>query len=88
MASGDVLDIHHDLCGECNRKSALACPYDRDPALAQGRYRDGESGDCPRLPWSVSRRAVVLALGPLIGQMMYGRSIALRTVSKEGLCIT
>ena len=25
----------------------------------------------------------VLALGPLIGQMMYGRSIALRTVSKE-----
>ena len=25
----------------------------------------------------------VLALGPLIGQMMYGRSIAFRTVSKE-----
>ena len=25
----------------------------------------------------------MLALGPLIGQMMYGRSIALRTVSKE-----
>ena len=36
VASGDVLDIHHDLCGENVTGKCSACLMTGDPALAQG----------------------------------------------------
>ena len=83
VASGAVLDIHHDLCGENVTGKVLCLPYDRGSCSGSGVLIEMvKVGTAPAALVCIEAEPV-LALGPLIGQMMYGRSIALRTVSKE-----
>ena len=48
VASGAVLDIHHDLCGENVTGKVLCLPYDRGSCSGSGVLIEMvESGDCP-----------------------------------------
>ena len=60
VASGAVLDIHHDLCGENVTGKVLCLPYDRGSCSGSGVLIEW---GLPRLPWSVSRQNRCWPLG-------------------------
>lgn len=83
VASGKVIDIHHDLYGETVTGKVLCIPYDRGSCSGSGVLIEMvKRGTAPAAILCIYAEPV-LALGPLIGEKMYGRSMALRTISKE-----
>jgi len=82
-ASGEIIDIHHDLCGQNLTGKVLCIPYDRGSCSGSGVLIEMvKTGTAPAAILCIEAEPV-LALGPMIGQKMYGRGMALRTISKE-----
>ena len=82
-ASGEIIDVHHDLRGENLTGKILCIPYDRGSCSGSGVLIEMvKTGTAPAAISGLLAEPV-LALGPLIGQKMYGRGMALRTISKE-----
>lgn len=83
VATGEIQDIHHDLCGENVTGKILCIPFDRGSCSGSGvllemiRQRSAPAGIL------CLGAEAVLALGPVIGEKMYQRSIAIRTISEE-----
>lgn len=83
VASGNVIDIHHDLCGTNITGKVLCLPYDRGSCSGSGVLIEMVKQETAPAAMICIEAEPVLALGPLIGKMMYGRGMALRCVSKE-----
>lgn len=83
VATGMIQDIHHDLCGLNLTGKVLCIPFDRGSCSGSGvllemiRQRTAPAGIL------CLGAEAVLALGPIIGEKMYQRGIAIRTVSEE-----
>ena len=83
VATGMIQDIHHDLCGENLSGKVLCIPFDRGSCSGSGvllemiRQRTAPAGIL------CLGAEAVLALGPIIGERMYQRSIAIRTVPED-----
>ena len=81
--TGDIEDIHHDLCGENLKGKILCVPYDRGSCSSSGVMLEMiRQGTSPVAILCIEAEAV-LALGPIIGNRMYGRSIAMRAIPEE-----
>ena len=81
--TGMVEDIHNTLCGENLTGKVLCVPYDRGSCSSSGVMLEMiRKGTSPVAVLCIEAEAV-LALGPIIGNRMYGRTIAMRTISEE-----
>lgn len=82
-ASGMIQDVHHSLCGENLTDKVLCIPYDRGSCSSSGVMLEMiRQGTNPCAILCIEAEAV-LALGPIIGEKMYGRGIAMRAIPKE-----
>lgn len=82
-ATGRIQDIHHDLCGEVLTGKILCIPYDRGSCSGSGVLIEMvKRGTAPAGILCLEAEPV-LALGPLIGEKMYGRGMALRNITEE-----
>ena len=83
VATGKIQDIHHDLCGETLTGKILCIPYDRGSCSGSGVLIEMVKRQTAPAAIICIEAEPVLALGPMIGEIMYGRGMALRTVSEE-----
>lgn len=83
VATGLVQDVHHDLCGEVLTGKVLCIPYDRGSCSGSGVLIEMVKQKTAPAGLLCIEGEPVLALGPLIGQKMYGRGMAIRTISKK-----
>lgn len=85
VATGMIQDVHHDLCGENTAGKVLCIPYDRGSCSGSGIiFEMLRQGTNPAAILCIEAEAV-LALGPVIGERVYRRSMPIRTVSEEVL---
>lgn len=83
VGTGLIQDVHHDLCGKILTGKVLCIPFDRGSCSGSGVLLEMiRQKTAPGAILCLGAEAV-LALGPIIGEKMYQRSIAIRTVSKE-----
>lgn len=82
-ATGIVQDIHNCLCGENLTDKVLCIPYDRGSCSSSGVMLEMIRQKTNPIAILCIEAEAVLALGPIIGETMYQRSIAMRTVSEE-----
>ncbi len=81
--TGDIIDIHHELVDTNITGKVLCIPFDRGSCSGSGVMLEMlRLGTHPAALLCVYAEPV-LALGSLIGQKMYGRSVAIRTISRE-----
>lgn len=81
--TGRILDVHHDLCAQVITGKVLCIPYDRGSCSGSGVLIEMvKRGTAPAAILCLEAEPV-LALGPLIGQKMYGRGMALRNIAIE-----
>lgn len=82
-STGTIQDVHHDLNGQNLKGKILCVPYDRGSCSSSGVMLEMiRQGTNPVGILCIEAEAV-LALGPIIGEKMYQRGIAMRTVSEE-----
>lgn len=82
-STGIVQDVHHSLHGQNLKGKILCVPYDRGSCSSSGVMLEMiRQGTNPAGILCIEAEAV-LALGPVIGEKMYHRGIAMRTVSKK-----
>jgi predicted aconitase with swiveling domain len=85
VETGEIQDVHHDLCSENMAGKVLCIPYDRGSCSGSGMiFEMIRQGSNPAAILCIEAEAV-LALGPVIGRKVYGRSMPIRTVSAEVL---
>jgi len=82
-ATGRIQDVHHDLCGEVLTGKILCIPYDRGSCSGSGILIEMVKQRTAPAAILCLEAEPVLALGPLIGEKMYGRGMALRNISPE-----
>lgn len=83
VGTGMIQDIHHDLCGSCVTGKVLCIPFDRGSCSGSGVMLEMiRSGTNPAALLCVEAEPV-LALAPIVGAALYGRSMPIRTVSRE-----
>lgn len=82
-STGMIQDVHHSLNGQNLKGKILCVPYDRGSCSSSGVMLEMiRQGTNPAGILCIEAEAV-LALGPIIGEKMYKRGIAMRTVSEE-----
>ena len=82
-ATGMIQDVHHSLCDNNLTDMVLCIPYDRGSCSSSGVMLEMiRQGTNPCAILCIEAEAV-LALGPIIGERMYGRAIAMRAISEE-----
>lgn len=82
-ATGMIRDVHHNLYGQNLKGKILCIPYDRGSCSSSGVMLETiRQGTNPAGILCIEAEAV-LALGPIIGEKMYQRGIAMRTVPEE-----
>lgn len=82
-ATGMIQDVHHSLNGQNLKGKILCVPYDRGSCSSSGVMLEMiRQGTNPAGILCIEAEPV-LALGPIIGEKMYKRGIAMRTVSEE-----
>lgn len=82
-STGIVQDVHHNLHGQNLKGKILCVPYDRGSCSSSGVMLEMiRQGTNPAGILCIEAEAV-LALGPIIGEKMYQRGIAMRTVSQK-----
>ena len=85
VETGEIQDVHHDLCTQNMAGKVLCIPYDRGSCSGSGMiFEMIRQGSNPAALLCVEAEAV-LALGPVIGKKVYGRSMPIRTVPEEVL---
>ena len=85
VETGEIQDVHHDLCKQNMAGKVLCIPYDRGSCSGSGVILEMiRQGSNPAAILCVEAEAV-LALGPIIGRKVYGRSMPIRTVSMDAL---
>ena len=85
VETGEIQDVHHDLCKQNMAGKVLCIPYDRGSCSGPGVILEMiRQGSNPAAILCVEAEAV-LALGPIIGRKVYGRSMPIRTVSMDSL---
>ena len=83
VATGMIQDVHHDLCGKNTKGKVLCIPYDRGSCSGSGiMFEMIRKGTNPAALLCVEAEAV-LALGSVIGNKVYHRSMPIRTVSAD-----
>lgn len=83
VGTGMIQDIHHDLHGECVTDKVLCIPFDRGSCSGSGIMLEMiRSGTNPAALLCVEAEPV-LALAPIVGATLYGRSMPIRTISRE-----
>lgn len=82
-ATGMIQDVHHNLNGRILKGKLLCVPYDRGSCSSSGIMLEMiRQGTNPTGILCIEAEPV-LALGPVIGEKMYKRGIAMRTVSED-----
>lgn len=85
VETGVIQDVHHDLCTQNMAGKVLCIPYDRGSCSGSGMiFEMIRQGSNPAAILCIEAEAV-LALGPVIGKKVYGRSMPIRTVSVDVL---
>jgi len=79
-ATGRIQDVHHNLCGEVVTGKVLCIPYDRGSCSSSGVLIEMVKRETAPAAMLCLEAEPVLALGPLIGEKMYGRGMALRNI--------
>ncbi|MDL2295497.1 DUF126 domain-containing protein [Lachnospiraceae bacterium OttesenSCG-928-E19] len=82
-ATGRIQDVHHDLCGEVLTGKILCIPYDRGSCSGSGILIEMVKRRTAPAAIICLEAEPVLALGPLIGEKMYGHGMALRNITEE-----
>ena len=83
VATGMVQDIHNELNGSCMTGRVLCIPFDRGSCSGSGIMLEMiRRGTNPAALLCVEAEAV-LALAPLVGEALYGRTVPIRTVPRE-----
>ena len=83
VATGDIQDVHHDLCGRNTAGKVLCIPYDRGSCSGSGiLFEMIRQGVSPAAILCVEAEAV-LALASIIGRHVYKRGMPIRTVPEE-----
>lgn len=83
VATGEILDVHHDLCGQNTKGKALCIPFDRGSCSGSGiLFEMIRQGTNPAAMLCVEAEAV-LSLASVIGNKIYGRTMPIRTVSQD-----
>lgn len=79
-AAGTVIDRHHPLCGRCMTGEILCIPRGRGSCSSSGILLEMiRTGTAPAAIVSIEAEGI-LAIGAVIGQELYGRSIPICTV--------
>lgn len=81
--TGEIQDVHHDLFKKNLTGKILCIPYDRGSCSGAGVLLEMIRRHTNPAGILCIEAEAVLALGPVIGQKMYKRSLPIRTVSKE-----
>ena len=83
VETGEIQDVHHKLCGETISGKILCIPSDRGSCSGSGVMLEMiRLGTHPAGLLCIEVEPV-LSLGAVIGEKLYGRSIAIRTVSEQ-----
>ena len=85
-ATGRIRDVHHDLCDEVVTGKVLCIPYDRGSCSGSGILIEMVKQNTAPAAILCLDAEPVLALGPLIGEKMYGRGMALRNINEADYC--
>jgi predicted aconitase with swiveling domain len=80
--TGTIIDAHHELCGKKVSGKVLVFPYGAGSSSGCGVIMEMvRLGTHPAAMVNVEKDPV-LALGPILAQELYGRSLPIVTVSK------
>jgi predicted aconitase with swiveling domain len=82
VATGKILDIHSDIKGEIVKDKILCIPCDRGSCSGSGVLIEMVKQRTAPAAILCIEAEPVLALGPLIGEKMYGHGMALRQISE------
>lgn len=81
--TGLVMDVHHPLLGQSISGKILCIPCDRGSCSSSGVLLEMIRNRTHPAGIVCLEAEAVLALGPLIGEKMYHRSIPIRTVAEK-----
>lgn len=85
VATGDITDVHSDICGQNAKGKVLCFPQERGSCSGSGVMFDMiRQGSGPAAILCHEAEAV-MALAPLISKRVYGKEMPIRTVSKDVL---
>ncbi len=82
-ATGQIQDVHHDLYNQNLSGKVLCIPYDRGSCSGSGVLIEMVKQNTAPIAILCLEAEPVLALGPLIGEKMYNRSMALRNIDEK-----
>jgi uncharacterized protein len=82
-STGMVLDVHHDLCGQCLTNRVLCIPYDRGSCSGSGIMLEMIRQQAAPAAIICLEAEPVLTLGSVIAWKLYKRGVAIHTVTRE-----
>ncbi len=82
VATGKVIDVHHDLCGQCVSGKVLCIPSDRGSCSGSGVMLEMIRQNTAPSAILCLEAEPVLSLGSVLGLRLYGRGVAIHTVDK------
>ncbi len=82
--TGIIVDRHHPLCGTCITNRVLVVPATRGSSTSSGVFLEMIRAKTAPVGIVTLQLDPVLALGAIIGEKLYQRSVVMLTVSSEG----
>ncbi len=83
VQTGEVQDVHHSLCGQKISGKILGIPCDRGSCSGSGVMLEMIRLETHPVGLLCIEAEPVLSLGAIIGEKLYHRSIAIRTISRQ-----
>ena len=81
--SGKIIDVHHDLSGQCMTGRALLIPAGRGSCSGSGIMLEMiRQKTCPAMLISLEAEPII-SLGSVMGYELYKRGVPIFTVSEE-----
>lgn len=86
-ASGKVMDVHHDLCGQSLAGRVLVMPFSRGSSSSSGVLLESiRLRTCPAAIITQTAEPI-LAIASIIARELYGRWVPVATVSKDDMAL-
>lgn len=85
--TGEVIDRHHPLCGECVTGRVLVLPHGRGSCSASGVLLEAIRNGTAPAAILTTRVDPIIGLGAILGDELYGRPVPVLVINVDALPI-
>lgn len=83
MSDGKIMDVRHDLHGQCIKDKVLCIPYDKGSCSGSGIMLEMIRRKTAPLAILCVEAEPVLSLGSVMGNRIYQRGVVIHTVTND-----